>query len=144
MLNWLRALLARKPASPETAPRRAAPPAPEAVHIFTFAFETRQGFVNYVDQIWTTQDAEPRCRFEEDLRLSYLDRNYIELIEGTPDEIDAQIRPLLKHGVDADAVFLGTPVVAQAMLIYDRALPDDAPPLRATAQARYVGKAELV
>jgi hypothetical protein len=142
MLGWLRTLLARKPTRPE-APRRVIPPAPKAVHIFTCAFDTHQGFVNYVDQIWTTQDAEPRCHFEDDLQLAYLDRNYVELVEGTPDEIDAHIRPLLKHSVDADAVFLGTPRVDQAVLIYDNALPDDAPPLRSTAQARYVGEAEL-
>ncbi len=143
MLGWLRRLLAKRPERREAAPRRQAPPPPERVHVFTFAFETGQGFLNYVDQIWTTQDAEPRCRFEDDLQLRYLDRNYVELIEGTPEEIDAHIRPLLAHAVDADAVFLGTPHVAQVALIYDRALPDDAPPLRSTPQARYVGVADL-
>ncbi len=142
MLGWLRTLLAKKPARPE-APTRVVPPAPETVHIFTCAFETSQGFLNYVDQIWTTQDAEPRCTFEDDLHLPYLDRNYVELIEGSADEIDAHIRPLLRHEVDANAVFLGTPHVAQAVLIYDNALPDNAPPLRSTPQARYVGVAEL-
>lgn len=142
MLGWLRTLLAKKPTRAE-APTRVAPPTPETVHIFTCAFETSQGFLNYVDQIWTTQDAEPRCTFEDDLHLPYLDRNYVELIEGTADEIDGHIRPLLRHEVDANAVFLGTPHVAQAVLIYDNALPDNAPPLRSTAQARYVGPAEL-
>lgn len=143
MLGWLRRILAKGPKRPEAAPKRVAPPAPEAVHIFTCAFDTSQGFLNYVDQIWTTQDAEPRCHFEDDLQLRYLDRNYVELIEGTPEDIDAHIRPLLAHGVDADAVFLGTPHVGQAVLIYDTALPDDAPPLRSTPQARYVGVADL-
>lgn len=143
MLSWLRNLLTRKPERPEVAPKRVPPPAPETVHIFTCAFETSQGFLNYVDQIWTTQDAEPRCTFEDELHLPYLDRNYVELIEGSADEIDAQIRPLLRHEVDANAVFLGTPNVAQAVLIYDRALPDAAPLLRSTSQARYVGPAEL-
>ena len=143
MLGWLRDILARKPRQTEAAPHRIVPAAPESVHIFTFDFDTSQGFLNYVQQIWTAQDAEPTCRFEQDLNLAYLDQNYVELIEGTADEIDAHIRPLLKHEVDADAVFLGTPNVAQAVLIYDRALPDTAPPLRSTPQARYVGPAEL-
>ena len=143
MLGWLRTWLARKPTRPEARPRRVAPPPPRQVHIFTFAFDTHQGFVNYVDQIWTAQDAEPRCQFEDDLGLRYLDRNYVDLIEGSPERIDAHIRPLLAHAVDADAVFLGTPRVAQVALLYDRALPDDAPPLRSTAKARYVGVADL-
>ena len=143
MLGWLRDLLARKPGQPEVAPKRVAPAMPEVVHIFTCNFETSQGFLNYVQQIWTAQDAEPSCRFEQDLHLPYLDRNYVELLEGTPEEIATEIRPILKHEVDVDAVFLGTPNVAQAVLIYDRALPENAPPLRSTSQARYVGKAEL-
>ena len=143
MLGWIRDLLAQKPVRQEAPPTQITPAVPELVHIFTFDFDTSQGFLNYVQQIWTAQDAEPSCRFEQDLHLAYLDRNYVELVEGTSEEIDAHIRPLLRHAVDADAVFLGTPNVAQAMLIYDRALPDNTPPLRSTPQARYVGQAEL-
>lgn len=144
MLGWLRDLLARKPVRQEAPPTQAAPSTPEHVHIFTFDFDTSQGFLNYVQQIWTAQDAEPSCRFEQDLHLAYLDRNYVEFVEGTPEEIDAHIRPLLQHEVDADAVFIGTPNVAQAVLIYDRALPNNTTPLRSTSKARYIGRAELV
>lgn len=145
MFEALRRLFRRAPApaAPAGPKPRAKPPVPRVVHVFTCAFETTQGFLNYTEQHWSSQDAEPVCAFEQDLALSSLDRNYIDLIEGGPEAVDAHVRPLLKHGVDADAVFLNTPRVAQAILIYDIALPADAPALRATRSARYVGCFEL-
>jgi|OM-RGC.v1.025420546 hypothetical protein len=129
----------------ETAPERPAREVRVArhVHVFTCAFDTHQGFVNYVEQHWTPEDAEPYCMLEQDLRLAALDRNYVETIEGGPDAIDAHVRPLLAHTVDADAVFLGAPRVDQAVLIYDLALDPGHPALRSTPQARYVGALEL-
>lgn len=134
-------LFGRKPEpAPASKPRR---PEPTAVHVFTCDFDTEQGFLNYADQHWTVDDAEPYCMLEQDLTLPYLDRNYVELIQGGPDEIDAHIRPLLQYTSDADAVFLGTQSVRQAVLIYDIALPDGAPALHPTPQARYVGQLDL-
>lgn len=142
MKAFLARLFGRKPAQAETAAKPARP-VPRAVHVFTCSFDTEQGFLNYADQHWTVEDAEPYCVMEQDLGLSYLDRNYVELIQGTAEDIDAHIRPLLDYTSDADAVFLGAPSVRQAVLIYDLALPPDAPVLHPTPKARYVGQLDL-
>ena len=136
------ARLFRRSSSP-TPPQTPVRPEPKAVHVFTCDFDTEQGFLNYADQHWTLDDAEPYCVMEQDLTLPFLDRNYVELIQGSLEEIDAHIRPLLEYTSDADAVFLGAPSVRQAVLIYDLALPDGAPALHPTPQARYVGLLDL-
>lgn len=144
MFAALSRLFRRTPKTqPDASPVEPQPLAPSCVHVFTCDFDTAQGFANYAQQHWTVDDAEPYCELERDLDLSYLDHNLVELVEGTPEQIDAHVRPLLKHMVDADSVFLGAPSVRQAILIYDRALPKDAPALRSTRQARYIGALEL-
>ena len=124
-------------------PDKPVPLEPKAVHVFTCDFDTEQGFLNYADQHWTVDDAEPYCVMEQDLSLPFLDRNYVELIQGDAEDIDRHIRPLLEYTSDADAVFLGAPYVRQAVLIYDLALPEGGGALRSTPQARYVGLLEL-
>lgn len=146
MFERLRQLFARKPGRSDTpAP---APRGPRHVHVFTCAFDTEQGFVNYADVHWSTQDAEPFCPFEQDLGLSYLNRDFVEFLHadaaGGPDAVDAQMRGLLRFGADADRIFIDTPgEVRQIILIYDDALPGDAGVLRSTPSARLIGRFEL-
>ncbi len=142
MKGFFARLFGRK-GSAADAPGKPPRPIPKTVHVFTCDFDTEQGFLNYADQHWTVDDAEPYCVMEQDLTLPYLDRNYVELIQGDADDIDAHVRPLLEYSSDADAVFLGAPSVRQAVLIYDLALPPDPPVLHPTPQARYVGQLDL-
>lgn len=146
MFDRLRKLFARQktPAVSTDTPMRG----PRHVHVFTCAFDTEQGFFNYADVHWSTQDAEPFCPFEQDLGLSYLNRDFVELLQeadlGGADALDRHLRRLLRHPADADRVFIDTPgEVRQVILIYDNALPDGTGPLRATPSARLIGHFEL-
>lgn len=146
MFQRLRQLFARTaPGANAVAPK---PGGPRHVHVFTCAFDTEQGFVNYADVHWSTQDAEPFCPFEQDLGLAYLNRDFVEFLHedalGGPDGLDRHLRGLLRFDADADRVFIDTPgAIRQVILIYDTALPGDAGPLRSTPSARLIGRFEL-
>lgn len=139
--------LFRRPAA-DTATKTVEIRGPRHVYVFTCAFETEQGFLNYADVHWSTQDAEPFCPFEQDLGLSYLNRDFVELLQqpdfGGMEGLDAHLRRLLRYPADTDRVFIDTPgEVRQIILIYDTALPAGAPELRSTPSARMIGSFEL-
>jgi hypothetical protein len=149
MLNRLRALFGAKPApgkASQPAPQPPARPKPAVhrAHIFTTRFETETGFRLYIDEQWSTQDAEPRCAFTEDLGLPGLARDFVDVV-FVVDEPQARtaLAPLLAPA-DIDRVLMDGPALpTQVVILFDAALPEDAA-LRNTPRATYIGHFETL